>query len=97
MVFNRKSAFNRSGFNRGYIPNIYTTILSLVYSGNIAVGETVCIDTNYFSVKLDSANSISKFDGDFPEVIPLPYNVLYSDDGSVRTVDIIVTWRDRKL
>lgn len=97
MGFNRKSAFNRSGFNRGYIPNIYTTILSLVYSGDIAVGETVCIDTNYFSVKLDSANNISKFDGDFPEVVPLPYNVSYSDEESDRTVDITVSWRDRKL
>lgn len=97
MDFNRKSSFNRSGFNRGHIPSIYTTILSLVYSGDIAVGETVCIDTNYFSVKLNSANSISKFDGDFPEVIPLPYKAIYSDDESDRTVEITVSWRDRKL
>jgi hypothetical protein len=96
MVFNRKSAFNRSYFNRGDVANVYT-VLTMVYSGDIAVGETVCIDSTYYTVLLDSANSLSKYSGNFPEVIPQPYNLIYSDTGSSRTVDITISWRDRKV
>jgi hypothetical protein len=72
-------------------------IISMVYSGALAVGETVCIDGEKYTVKLDGANAIDKFTGDFPMILPDDNSISYEDSESARTVKVIVSRRDRHI
>ena len=72
-----------------------TQVLSLVYSGDIAVGDTVCIDSVYFSVKHNGVNAISKYDGEFMEIVPNLFEFVYTDLEENRSAKITVSWRDR--
>jgi hypothetical protein len=78
------------------IDKIYK-IISMVYSGALAVGETVCIDGEKYTVKLDGANAIDKFTGDFPMILPDDNSISYEDSESARTVKVIVSRRDRHI
>lgn len=72
-------------------------VISMVYSGTVAVGERVCIDGNNFTVTLDGANAIDKYDGDFPEIMAGDNDIVYSDSEGSRTVKVIVSRTDRKI
>jgi hypothetical protein len=71
--------------------------LTMEYSGALSVGKKVCINANNFTVTLDGANTIDKFDGLFPEVFPVNCSVVYEDSEVSRTVKVIVSRRDRKI
>jgi hypothetical protein len=71
--------------------------LTMEYSGPLAAGEKVCINAENFTVTLDGANAIDKFDGDFPEVFPVDCTITYADDETSRTVKVIVSRRDRQI
>lgn len=71
--------------------------LTMEYSGALAAGGKVCINANNFTVTLDGANAIDKFDGAFPEVFPVNCTVVYADDETSRTVKVIVSRRDRQI
>jgi hypothetical protein len=72
-------------------------VLTMVYSGAVAIGERVCIDGEYFTVTLDGANAIQHFTGDFPEIMPDENSVSYEDSEGSRTVKVIVSRRDRHI
>lgn len=77
-----------------------TKVLTMIFSGTVAAGKTVCIDGLLFTVKNAGANAIDDFTGDFPEIFPETCTVVYTDaEGAEgeRTVKIRVSRRDRHI
>jgi len=72
-------------------------VISMVFSGDLAVGERVCIDGIKYTVLLGGVNAIDKFTGNFPEIMSGDNTVTYTDSESARTVKVIVTRRDRSI
>lgn len=70
-------------------------IYTLVYSGDVAVGETVCIDTNDYTVTLNSENVLDKIEGNFPKIVPNESELVYTDSNSTRSATIVISWQDK--
>ena len=70
---------------------------SFTFSGDIAVGEILRIDTDKMTVKLDGVNVRANFDGDFWEIISGLQDITYSDEEESRTLELVVTRKDRKV
>lgn len=70
---------------------------TFTFTGTIAAGATVCIDTNDYTVKNGATNAISGFTGEFPTIFPGTNSVVYTDGEGARTVTITVTKKDRKV
>jgi hypothetical protein len=69
--------------------------LTFTFSGTLVAGKTICIDGRDFTVKNGGVNAIADFTGDFPSIFPGTNEVVYTDDEGSRTVQIVVTKRDR--
>jgi hypothetical protein len=70
---------------------------TITFTGTLAAGKTVCINTRDFTVKNDGVNAIADFSGDFPTIFPGTNWVVYTDTEGSRTVRIVVSKRDRKV
>ncbi|MFA5453450.1 MAG: hypothetical protein WC248_07745 [Candidatus Methanomethylophilaceae archaeon] len=76
------------------IYNSYNT-LTLVYTGDIAVGDSVCIDASDYTVDINNINALDKFSGNFPKIMPNLSTLVYSDSVVSRSVKVMITWRDK--
>jgi len=70
---------------------------TITFTGTLAAGKTVCINTRDYTVKNDGVNAIADFSGDFPTIFPGTNWVVYTDTEGSRTVRIVVSKRDRKV
>lgn len=70
---------------------------TITFTGTLAAGKTVCINTRDYTVKNDGVNAIADFSGDFPSIFPGTNWVIYTDSEGSRTLRIIVSKRDRKV
>jgi len=69
--------------------------LTFTFSGTLVNGKTICIDGRDFTVKNNGNNAIADFTGDFPSIFPGTNEVVYTDDEGSRTVQIVITKKDR--
>ncbi len=65
-----------------------TETRTVVFSGSLAVGKTLIIDGQKFTVLNDGVNAIGDFAGDFPILFPSINLLKYTDSGGSRTVHI---------
>ena len=84
------------------VADIYASLLSIdtwtfTFSGTIAAGKTVCVDTRDYTVKNNGINAIASFTGDFPAMFPGANTVIYTDALGSRTVTITISKQDRKV
>lgn len=64
---------------------------TLAYTGSIGFGQTLVIDTDKMTAKIDNTNVIDRFTGDFPKILPCSsINVIASDIGTTK-----IKWRNR--
>jgi hypothetical protein len=70
---------------------------TFTFTGTLAAGKTLCIDGRDFTVKNDGVNAIADFSGDFPSIFPGTNWVLYTDAEGSRTIQLVVSKRDRKV
>jgi len=70
---------------------------TFTFSGTLAAGKTLCIDTRDYTVKNDGVNAIADFTGDFPSIFTGTNWVVYTDSEGSRTVTLVVSKRDRKV
>jgi hypothetical protein len=70
---------------------------TITFTGTLAAGKTVCINSRDFTVKNDGVNAIADFSGDFPSIFPGTNWVIYTDSEGSRTVRIVVSKQDRKV
>lgn len=70
---------------------------TITFTGTLAAGETVCINTRDYTVKNNGVNAIADFSGDFPSIFPGTNWVIYTDSEGSRTLRIVVSKRDRKV
>lgn len=70
---------------------------TFTFSGTLAPGKTLCIDSRDFTVKNDGVNAIANFSGDFPTIFPGSNWVIYTDAEGSRTIQIVVSKRDRNV
>lgn len=72
-----------------------TTTLSFTYSGTLAAGKTLVIDTNDLTVENDGTNDLAHFTGDFPMIFPGTNTITYTDSAGSRTMKIEVIREER--
>ncbi len=65
------------------------------YNGNLAVDETLVVDTETMEVSKDGSPDYTNFDGDLLHVLAGDNTITYTDDESSRTVEIEVIKSDR--
>jgi len=70
---------------------------TFAYAGTIEPGETLCIDSDKFTVMLDGADAFVDFSGEYPMIHPGANWVIYSDSEGARTVTLIVSKKDRSV
>jgi hypothetical protein len=70
---------------------------TITFTGTLAAGKTVCINTRDYTVKNDGVNAIADFSGDFPAMFPGTNWVIYTDTEGSRTLRIVISKRDRKV
>ncbi|MFA5153206.1 MAG: hypothetical protein WC554_11645 [Clostridia bacterium] len=75
----------------------FVTTWTLTYAGTLAIGDTICIDGEDFTVKNDGANDIANFSGEFPSIFPGTNWVVYTDSGGSRTIQLVVSKKDRMV
>lgn len=70
-------------------------LYTLVYSGDLAVGDIVCIDTNDYTVTLNGDNVLNLLSGNFPKIVPNESELVYTDSESTRSATIVISWQDK--
>lgn len=70
---------------------------TITFTGTLAAGQTVCINTRDYTVKNNGVNAIADFSGDFPLIFPGTNWVVYTDAEGSRTIRLVVSKRDRKV
>ena len=70
---------------------------TITFTGTLAAGKTVCINTRDFTVTNDGDNAIADFSGDFPTMFPGTNWVIYTDEEGSRTLSITISKKDRKV
>lgn len=85
---------SESGLNANLIK--YATAI-FEYGAALGVGETLCIDSNDFTVKIGSTNKLADFDGDFVDIYRGINTFEYEDDETSRTITVAITRRDRSV
>lgn len=70
---------------------------TFTFSGTLAVGDVVCIDTNDRTVEKNGVNDMEHFDGDFPQIYSGANELIYTDTGGSRAITIVVSKKDRKV
>jgi len=70
---------------------------TFTFSDDIADGEIIKIDTDRMTVKLDGADVRANFTGDFWKIISGAQDIVYSDEEESRTLELVVTRKDRKI
>jgi len=81
------------------VSNVRVTFLpiTMVYSGTLGIGQTVCIDSTKYTVTLDGANALSNFSGDFPKLVMGNCDITYTDSEASRTVKVSISRRERLI
>jgi len=69
--------------------------ITIEFTGDIAAGETLIIDSDKYTALLDGTNAIDKIDGDFPIIAPGTTLIAYSDSESARSMKITVNHKNR--
>ena len=70
---------------------------TFTYAGTIAPGEVLCIDGDKFQVTLDGVDAFVDFSGEYPRISPGTNWIVYTDSEGSRTVELIVTKKDRMV
>ena len=70
---------------------------SFTYSGPLAAGKVLVIDTNDLTVENDGTNDLAHFTGDFPCIFPGANTITYIDSAGSRTMNITVTREERSV
>lgn len=74
---------------------VHYRIIEFTYAGNVAQGETICVDGEKYLVTLDGANVMSGFTGEFPKFTP-GSNIIFMWLAST-DYTIYITKRDRTV
>ena len=70
-------------------------VKSITVTGDFAVGDTIIIDMDKFTVTLNGANALSSITNDFFNLDVGENEITYTDSSSSRTVKLTVVYRDR--
>jgi len=70
---------------------------SFTYSGSLAAGKVLVIDSNDLTVENDGTNDLAHFTGDFPCIFPGANTITYTDSEGSRTMKITVARNERSV
>jgi len=64
-------------------------------SVSLAPGETLEIDTEKLLAEIENSNAMPNYTGDWPDLIPGDNVFIYSDSESSRSIEVVITKKDR--
>ncbi len=69
--------------------------LTFTYTGTLAAGKVLVIDSNDLTVENDGTNDLAHSSGDFPFIFPGANTITYTDSAGSRTMKITVIREER--